>query len=255
MHLYPTLKGIVLTVLFFFLHIQLPVNCAEKPNMTVPATQKTERLFHTIKSRLTQTLGRQEFSLGNPVFLRVFKIPGTVELWGESGERFIHLATYPICSFSGYPGPKRYEGDRQSPEGFYTIHPGHLNPNSRYHLSFDIGFPNTYDTSHGYTGSDIMIHGGCSSSGCFAVGNRNIEELYFAVSAAFNGGQEAIAIHIFPFALTTENLEKFSHSPWIDFWRSLAPMYGYFEQHKNFPSISLPHAAYAMGTGATDRAP
>ena len=88
------------------------------------------------------------------------------------------LKTYPICRWSGDLGPKKKEGDRQAPEGFYTITPGQMNPNSNYYLAFNTGYPNAYDRAWGRTGSELMVHGDCSSRGCYAMTDEQIQEIY-----------------------------------------------------------------------------
>ena len=91
---------------------------------------------------------------------------------GGEGRPLRRFATYPICLWSGRLGPKLREGDRQAPEGFYTVSAEQLNPNSRWHRSFSLGFPNAFDQAHGRTGSFIMVHGGCPSIGCYAMTDR-----------------------------------------------------------------------------------
>ena len=103
--------------------------------------------------------------------------------------RFERFATYPICRWSGRLGPKFREGDRQAPEGFYTVDAEQLNPNSRMHRSFNLGFPNAYDQAHGRTGSFLMVHGGCASIGCYAVTDPAVDEIWRMVTAALEQGQ------------------------------------------------------------------
>lgn len=199
-----------------------------------PPDGKRSRRVPEIKDRISL----------RPIFIRIFKLPGVLEIWERTDEVYVLSRTYPICSFSGFLGPKRREGDRQSPEGFYSISARKLNPASKYHLSFDIGYPNLYDTARGYTGSSIMVHGGCTSSGCFAMTDKGMEEIYGAVKKAFQGGQTTIPIHIFPFALTPENLDTFAASPWIEFWKSMAPLYHHFERTGQVPTVFLDNNGY-----------
>src|SRR5664279_5767731 len=105
----------------------------------------------------------------SPILARIFKEEAEMEVWkkNRNGE-YALLKTYPICRWSGDLGPKKKEGDRQAPEGFYTITPGQMNPASNYYLAFNTGFPNTYDRAWGYSGSELMVHGDCSSRGCYA---------------------------------------------------------------------------------------
>ena len=118
-------------------------------------------------------------SLGAPLYIRIFKLEAEMEVWLQraSGE-YALFRTYTICNWSGDVGPKIREGDKQAPEGFYIVTAGQMNPNSEHYLSFNIGFPNAYDRAHDYTGSYLMVHGGCRSSGCYAISDDAIQELY-----------------------------------------------------------------------------
>ncbi|MCI5142494.1 MAG: 2-dehydro-3-deoxyphosphooctonate aldolase [Candidatus Electrothrix sp. ATG1] len=187
----------------------------------LPTTPKAERLMTRAEPRVKKELARKGMRLGQPVFMRIFKLSKQLELWLYSRGKFRLFKTYPICSYSGYVGPKLAEGDWQSPEGFYTVSGAQMNPKSRFHLSFNIGYPNRYDTEKSRTGSAIMVHGNCVSQGCFAMGDNQIEEIYLLAYQAFLQGQEKFSIHIFPFHMTRKNLVKFRHSPWYDFWSNL----------------------------------
>ena len=146
----------------------------------------------------------------DPILVRIFKEERELEVWkySRSENKYTHLKSWDICAFSGELGPKLKEGDRQSPEGFYAINPGLMNPKSSYHLAFNTGFPNEFDRSHGRTGSHLMVHGDCSSRGCYAMTNEGIEEIYALAREAFNGGQKVFWVHAFPFRMTEENMEK-----------------------------------------------
>ena len=84
-----------------------------------------------------------------PIFVRIFKEESELEVWKLKDGRFQHFRTYPICAWSGGLGPKVQQGDKQAPEGFYTVSRGQMNPHSLYHLAFNIGFPNAYDRRTG----------------------------------------------------------------------------------------------------------
>lgn len=179
----------------------------------------------------TVALMRQKgMALKAPVLIRVFKQEAALELWKQRGDgRYILLKTFPVCRWSGQLGPKRKTGDRQTPEGFYDIAPRMMNPNSSYHLSFDTGFPNAYDRANGYTGSYLMVHGVCSSMGCFAMTNSGIEEIYALLRDAFRGGQPSVQLQAFPFRMTARNLARRRDDPDIGFWRQLKAGYDRFE--------------------------
>lgn len=165
---------------------------------------------------------RLEKLFGCPVYLRAFKEEEELELWVQQGGTWQLHHTYPILGQSGTLGPKTAEGDEQVPEGFYAVTPRGMNPCSSYHLSFNIGYPNAYDTAHGRTGSLIMIHGKDCSIGCLAMGDPAIEEIYTLVAEALRAAPERpVPVHIFPFRMTEERLNKEADSPHIEFWRYL----------------------------------
>ncbi|MBN9071059.1 MAG: hypothetical protein J0H34_05525 [Rhizobiales bacterium] len=164
------------------------------------------------------------------IMARVFKEENVVEIWkAKANGRFAFLKSYPICKMSGKLGPKYTEGDRQSPEGFYTVRPAQMNPNSQYHLAFNIGYPNAYDRANGRTGSNLMVHGACSSSGCFSMNDQQITEIYALAREAFRGGQTEFQIQSFPFRMTAANMARYRNDPNYAFWKMLKEGYDQFE--------------------------
>ena len=212
----------------------------------LPTTPKAESLMSQTRPKLQRELGAKGFRVGQPIFVRIFKIPGTLEVWMDKGRGFELFKSYRVCTYSGFPGPKVNEGDWQAPEGFYTVLPEQLNPKSGYHLAFDVGYPNEFDMANHRTGSLIMVHGDCQSVGCFAMTNGRIEEIYFLAHEALAQGQEQFSVHIFPFPLTPRNLQKFSASPWIGFWKRLEPGYAAFERFKQVPEIAVHNGEYVV---------
>ncbi len=173
------------------------------------------------------------------IYLRIFKTESVLEVWqaeGTSGPYSL-VERFPILAWSGELGPKLSEGDLQAPEGFYEVTASALNPESKYHFSFDLGFPNAYDRSLGRTGSHLMVHGGAESVGCYAIGDQAIETVYSLVeSATADGG--VVPVHCLPFQLTPEQLTLRADSQWIDFWRSeLTPTYLWFEETRRLPLV------------------
>lgn len=157
-----------------------------------------------------------------PILIRVFKQEAVLEVWKqERTGRYGLLRSYPICRFSGALGPKKRQGDRQAPEGFYELGRGSLNPWSRNHLAFNIGFPNAYDRSLGRTGTHIMVHGGCKSVGCYAMTHKRMEEIYGLVREALLSGQPTIPFQAFPFRMTDENMAARADDPNMPFWEML----------------------------------
>ena len=200
-------------------------------------------------TRLSDRLKTAGLSLGAPVFIRVFKREFELEVWLKRGARFHRLDTYPVCNWSGRLGPKVHEGDRQAPEGFYTVEPQALNPNSRWHRSFNLGFPNAFDRAHGRTGSFLMVHGGCSSVGCFAMTDPVIDEIWRIITTALAGGQKRFHVHVYPFRMTEEALAAASGDASVEFWRTLAPAHEAFEQTHQLPEISVCQHRYQVTAG------
>jgi murein L,D-transpeptidase YafK len=188
--------------------------------------------------------------LGVPVYIRIFKLESELELWVEKDGRFQRFATYPICMWSGRLGPKLKEGDRQAPEGFYTVAKDALNPNSRMHLSFNLGFPNVYDRGKGRTGSFLMVHGGCASIGCYAVTDGGVEEVWAFVTAALDNGQARIPVHAFPFRMTERNLRLRKGDKWSGFWADLKRGYDLFEASHMPPKVSVCDGRYVFEAGS-----
>ncbi len=165
----------------------------------------------------------------SPIFIRVFKEESELEVWKEKDDgRYYHFKTYPICHWSGKLGPKLRKGDKQAPEGFYRVSQHQLNPNSRFHLSFNLGYPNAYDRAHGRTGAHLMVHGNCKSAGCYAMTDALMEEIYILAREAFIGGQDTFQVHAYPFRMTEANLKRHRKNKWHGFWRSLKEGYDHF---------------------------
>jgi murein L,D-transpeptidase YafK len=192
-------------------------------------------------------------SLGAPVFIRIFKREFELELWTLRQDRFERFAIYPVCRWSGGLGPKLAEGDGQTPEGFYTVDAKALNPASRWHRSFNLGFPNHFDRAHGRTGSFIMVHGGCASIGCFAMTDPTVDEIWRLVTAAMDGGQRRFHVHVFPFRMTEENLAQRAGSPWASFWRELKLGYDAFESVGLPPRIAVCAGRYTITPAVASR--
>ncbi|AHB47242.1 hypothetical protein W911_00650 [Hyphomicrobium nitrativorans NL23] len=194
-------------------------------------------------------LAAHGLALGNPIFMRIFKREFELELWMMRDGRFHRFATYPICKWSGELGPKLREGDRQAPEGFYTVDQTALNPNSAWHRSFNLGYPNTFDQSHGRTGSFLMVHGGCGSIGCYAMTDPVIDEIWRIVTAALRGGQPRFQVQVFPFRMTERNLARHEASPLAPFWANLKAGSDLFEAGHIPPRVSVCDRKYAFEAG------
>lgn len=174
------------------------------------------------RAPLADRLTRRGFAPGPAVHIRIFKAENRLEVWLKDGGRYRLFETYPICRWSGALGPKLKEGDGQSPEGFYAVARGAMNPNSSYHKSFNLGFPNAFDRQNGRTGSYLMVHGDCVSIGCYAMTNEGIDDIWALMMAAYRGGQRQVAVDAFPFRMTEANLARHAGDPDAAFWRDLA---------------------------------
>lgn len=183
---------------------------------------------------------------GAPMLMRVFKETSELEIWMQKGDAYVLFATYPICHWSGTLGPKLREGDKQTPEGFYTITSRQLRHLGRWPRAINLGFPNAFDRAHGRDGSYILMHGGCSSVGCFAMTNPVISEIYALAKAAIGAGQRHVPVHVFPFRMTDAALEAHAASPWSGFWATLKAGYDSFERTRRPPRVSVCEGVYRV---------
>ncbi len=239
---------ILLSVLIFFScscgDEELPPG--EKLWKIVPESRRSADVFRKIKPDIEIQFLSKKFHPGSPIFIRIFKESDELELWVEKGAGFELFKIYEICYYSGDLGPKFKSGDDQAPEGFYFVPPSGMNPSSSFHLSFNIGYPNKYDRHYKRTGSYIMVHGSCVSSGCFAMTDKNIEEIFTIAAMALEDGQPFFRVHIFPFRMTKENMEKYKNSPWISFWKNLKEGFDYFEEKKLPPDVGVKNGNYTF---------
>ena len=199
-----------------------------------------------ITRSLEDALEHLSVKLGTAVFIRIFKEEALLEVWVKSKEKYAHLKTYRICAYSGTLGPKEKTGDMQAPEGFYTVTKSLLNPNSKFHLSFNLGYPNVYDRVHKRTGSFLMVHGNCVSEGCYAMTDEKIEEIYALVDNALAKGQKSVGVHAYPFKMTVENMALYEGNGWYDFWVNLKEGYDYFEELKQPPKVIVQNNRYEI---------
>src|SRR5690242_6970261 len=189
----------------------------------------------------------------SPILARIFKEEAELEIWKKNRDgEYALLKTYPICKWSGDLGPKKKEGDRQAPEGFYTITPGQMNPNSNYYLAFNTGFPNTYDRAMGYTGSQLMVHGDCSSRGCYAMTDEQIQEIYALARESFFGGQKAFQLQAYPFRMTAMNMAKHRNNPNFAFWKMLKEGYDHFNASHQEPKVAVCEKRYVFDATQPD---
>jgi murein L,D-transpeptidase YafK len=218
---------------------------ATKPDTGTPQPRHQR---YTVADR-EQRLAQADLKAGNPVLIRIFKQESQLELWMQRGERFVLFATYPICKWSGKLGPKLQQGDKQAPEGFYRVGADQLRLKGRNARSFYIDYPNALERALGRTGSAIMVHGGCTSIGCFAMTNPVKEEIYSLVERALHEGQNHIEVHAFPFRMTDANLAAHSRHASYAYWLNLKQGYDLFEKTRIAPKVSMCGGEYAVDAG------
>ncbi len=212
----------------------------------VPTSERSLEVAARVEPELREAFAARGLTWGAPVFIRAFKESAELELWVETTDGFELFRTYAICAQSGGLGPKLAEGDHQVPEGFYFVGPSQLNPNSSWHLAMNIGFPNAYDRGLERTGSYIMIHGACGSSGCLAMTDGLVEEIYTISSAALAGGAPIVRVHIFPFRMTDDAMAAHADSEWLPFWANLREGYDWFEREGRPPNVNVDDARYTF---------
>ncbi|MCO5131717.1 MAG: hypothetical protein M9932_14330 [Xanthobacteraceae bacterium] len=200
-----------------------------------------------VPPKLVAEMQKKDMDLQSPILIRLFKQEAELEVWKQtrSGE-FALLETYPICRWSGDLGPKVREGDRQAPEGFYSITRGQMNPQSAYYLSFNMGYPNAFDKALGRTGSQLMVHGDCSSRGCYAMTDEQISDIYALGRESFFGGQRAFQVQAYPFRMTPVNLAKHRNNPNMPFWKMIKVGYDHFEVTRREPKVDFCEKKYVF---------
>ena len=213
---------------------------------------RAQRPEQPIPSALRSQMAKSGMSEAAPILVRIFKQESELELWKvDNTGRYALLKTYPICRWSGKLGPKKVEGDRQTPEGFYRIGPSQMNPDSSYYLSFNLGFPNKLDAALGYTGSALMIHGACSSMGCYAITDEAAAELYTVARETFRGGQTAFQVQAYPFRMTPANLALHRTDPNMPYWRALKDGNDLFEVTRQEPVVGYCGRHYTFAPPGT----
>lgn len=200
-----------------------------------------------VPPKLLAAMTEKDMDLQSPILVRLFKQEAELEVWKQTRSgQFALLKTYPICRWSGDLGPKVREGDRQAPEGFYSINPGQMNPQSAYYLSFNTGYPNAFDKALGRTGSQLMVHGDCSSRGCYAMTDEQIAEIYSLGRESFFGGQKAFQLQAYPFRMTPVNMAKHRNNPNMPFWKMIKEGYDHFEVTRQEPKVDFCERKYVF---------
>jgi murein L,D-transpeptidase YafK len=210
-------------------------------------TEFSARALKPLSPAMLSELEHRSMPKDSPILVRLFKEEAEFEVWKQdTSGRFALLKTYPICRWSGELGPKVKEGDRQAPEGFYTITPAQMNPNSHYFLAFNIGYPNAFDRAWGHTGSDLMVHGDCSSRGCYAMTDEQIGEIYALARESFFGGQRSFQVQAYPFHMTAANMARHRNNPNMPFWTMLKDGSDHFELTRLEPKVDVCEKRYVF---------
>lgn len=211
------------------------------------ATAEPEKALAPIPAKTIALMTAKGTSASAPLVLRTYKKEAELEVWKRNKDgRFVYIKTFPICRWSGQLGPKHAPGDRQTPEGFYSVAPNQMNPNSHYYLSFDTGYPNAYDKAHGASGSAVMVHGTCSSMGCFAMTDAAVGEIYAIARDALKGGQPAFQLQAYPFHMTAKNMALYRNDSNIAFWRQLKEGSDRFESTGELLTVGVANGRYTF---------
>ena len=205
------------------------------------------RAMKELSPQMVGLLEQKNMPKDSPILVRIFKEESELEVWKQdTTSHFQILKVYPICRWSGDLGPKVHEGDRQAPEGFYTITPDLMQPNSNYYLAINTGFPNTYDKANDRHGAFLMIHGDCSSRGCYAMTDEQIGEIYSLARESFLGGQQSFQVQAYPFRMTPANLARHRDNPNMAFWRMIKEGNDHFEVSRLEPKVEVCNRHYVF---------
>ena len=252
------LRALVLTAAFAA--ALTPVACLGEDSNPVPAkVTKTAKLpakaTKKLPPELLALLQQKKMPVHSPILVRVFKEEAELEVWKQDTTgHFQILKTYPICRWSGDLGPKLWEGDGQTPEGFYRVTPEQMNPHSNYYLAINIGYPNRFDKANIRDGSLLMIHGDCRSAGCYAMTDEQISEIYSLARdsflgtflGSFLGGRPSFQVQAYPFRLTPANLARHRNNPNLAFWKMLKIGNDHFEATHLEPKVDVCNRLYAF---------
>ncbi len=214
---------------------------------SIDLSKVSNKVEYQLSGKIVEKMRQMGMATTSPIMLRILKEEGELEVWkAKSDNRFDKIAEYKICAWSGRLGPKVKEGDRQAPEGFYQLTRANLNPNSKYYLAINTGYPNSYDRSLGRQGTNLMIHGACSSSGCYSMTDEQVLEIYALARDAFRGGQQTVQLQALPFRMTAENMARHRLSPNYEFWKMLKVGYDNFEVTKRPPEVNVCNKTYVF---------
>jgi murein L,D-transpeptidase YafK len=231
-----------LVLIAIFAAALTPVRCLSEDVNPLPAKATKE-----LAPELLSLIKQKRMPKYSAILMRIFKEEEELEVWKQdTSGRFQLLKTFPICRWSGDLGPKEHEGDRQTPEGFYTITPELMNPNSSFYLAINTGFPNAFDKANARDGSFLMIHGDCSSSGCYSMTDEQMGEIYSLARDSFLGGHPSFQIQAYPFRLSPANLARHRTNPHLAFWNMLKIGHDHFEATHLQPKVDVCNRRYVF---------
>jgi murein L,D-transpeptidase YafK len=218
----------------------MSVRCLADNQLPAKATKE-------LSPQLLSLLQQKNMPKHSRILVRIFKEESELEVWKQDATgHFQILKIYPICRWSGDLGPKVHAGDHQAPEGFYTIKPELMNPNSNYYLAINTGFPNTFDKANDRDGAFLMIHGDCLSVGCYAMTDDQIAEIYSLARDSFLGSQQSFQIQAYPFRMTPANLARHRTNPHMAFWKMLKVGNDHFEATHLEPKVEVCNRRYVF---------
>ena len=238
-------------IIFIISVVLVSANAFAQPTF-VDYQKNFPRVADAMRNKL-DTLKKQFATAGlhwpaSEIYIRSFKYDSELEVWvrNNEDETFKLFKTYKVCALAGTLGPKRMEGDYQVPEGFYCIN--EFKPNSNYHLSLGINYPNVSDkilSDPNNPGGSIFIHGSCLTVGCIPIQDYQIEELYILATMARSNGQDFIPVHIFPIRFNVQQSVDYytqlskDNTDLQQFEATLKDVYEYFNKEKTLPLISV----------------
>jgi murein L,D-transpeptidase YafK len=224
----------------------MPSLCLGETGHLPPATPLPAKATQELSRELLALLQQKNMPKQSPILLRIFKEESELEVWKQDRTgHFALLKTYPICKWSGDLGPKMHEGDRQAPEGFYTVTPAQMNPNSAFYLAINTGFPNSFDKANDRDGTFLMIHGNCASIGCFAMTDEGIADIYALAREAF-AARPSFQVQAYPFRMTPQNLARHRNNPNLAFWMMLKIGNDHFETTQLEPKVDICDRGYVF---------
>lgn len=213
------------------------------------SSYKMSEVFSRVEDSVKRQFVRQKLAWPpQSMYVRSFKYDKQLEVWvkADTSAAYKLFKTYKVCMQSGSMGPKRMEGDYQVPEGFYYIN--EFNPNSNYHLSLGLNYPNASDrilSDAQRPGNNIYIHGNCVSTGCIAIKDGPIEELFIIASNVKAQGQGFIPVHVFPVRYNVKKSNDYlnttiKNQQYLKVFNSnIRTVFDYFEAKKKLPVIMV----------------